>query len=198
MIFDSSEIFSGQTPLNPDEKAALIPGHIQLVSELNQFESQNILQAERKYLQGRRKVWPLEDPEFLKKVHRTMFDATWDWAGQFRRSDKNLGIEWFRIPEEMKKICGDFKYWKENRPYSTTEIAVRFHHRLVSIHPFPNGNGRHARLIADIFLREAGEEFFTWGSGELLENAPDRNVYTSALKNADKEDYSELIRFARS
>jgi Fic-DOC domain mobile mystery protein B len=198
MIFDPSEILPGQTPLNPDERAALIPGHIQLVSELNQFESQNILQAERKYLQGHRKAWPLEDPEFSKEVHRSMFEATWSWAGQFRRSDKNLGVDWYRIPEEVKKICGDFKYWKENQIYSTVEIAVRFHHRLVFIHPFPNGNGRHARLIADIFLRESGEEFFTWGSGELFENAPDRNAYVSALKNADKGDYSELIRFARS
>ncbi len=198
MIFDFRENLSGQTPLDPDEKQGLIPSHIQFVSELNEFESQNILEAEKQYLQGRRLHRSLEDPEFLKKVHRTMFKQTWRWAGYYRRSDKNLGKEWHKIPEEVKKACDDFQYWCDNTTYETDEIAVRFHHRLVAIHPFPNGNGRHARLVADIFLFEREKSFLTWGSGDLLKKTPDRESYIKALQRADKGDLGELLIFARS
>lgn len=198
MIFDDNQTLSGQTPLDADELKDLIPGHIQLISELNQFESQNILEAQKKYLQGRRLHFPLGNPEFLKRIHKDMFDHTWRWAGQYRKSDKNLGVDWWKIPEEVKKLCDNFSYWKENGTYPPIEMAVRLHHRLVFIHPFPNGNGRHARLVADIFVREVGEKTLTWGSGNLFKKTPDRKLYIAALQKADSGDFKSLIRFAQS
>jgi len=195
MIFD--EIVEGQTPLDPNEASELIPGHLKAISELNEYESWNILKAEKKYLQASRKNWPLEDPEFLKKVHFSMFDLTWKWAGTYRLSNKNIGKDWPQIPVEMRKVCDDFRYWKLNGVYDADEIAVRFHHRLVSIHPFPNGNGRHARLIADIFLRGQGLGSFSWGSGKLYAKTPDRGIYIEALREADSNDFSLLLKFAR-
>ncbi len=198
MIFDPNQVLPGQTLLDPDERAGLIPGHIQFVSELNQYESQNILEAEKKYLQGRRRNGSIEDPEFLKQVHRKMFDQTWKWAGQYRRSDKNIGKEWFRIPEEVQKVCEDFRYWRDEEVFSIDEIAVRLHHRLVSIHPFPNGNGRHARLVADIFLRINDKGLLSWGSGDLFQRTPDRRAYIQALQRADQGEFAALLFFARS
>ena len=195
---DLFELEPGQTPLEPDEKEALIPRHIQIRSELNEWEASNISKAQQKYLFGVRRRFDLHDPEFLKKIHREMFDETWEWAGTYRSSDKNLGIEWWKIPEEMKKLGDDFKYWKENRTYPPLEIAVRFHHRLVCIHAFPNGNGRHARLVADLFIREVGAPTLTWGTKEMIQKGRFREYYIQALKKADQGDISELILFATS
>lgn len=198
MIFDKHEILPGQTLIDRNELKDLIPGHITLISELNQFESQNILEAQKKYLQGKQRRFGLNNPEILKRIHQDMFSQTWKWAGQYRQSNKNLGVTWQNIPEEIKKACDDFSYWQDHKTFSSTEIAVRFHHRLVSIHPFPNGNGRHARLVADIFLREVNEKSLTWGSGDFFQKTPDRNAYIKALQKADVKDFTDLIRFARA
>lgn len=193
-MFD--ELKEGQTPIEPDEAKDLIPGHLATARELNEFESFNIRFAERKYLEGTRKSWPLSDPEFLKKVHRAMFDKTWKWAGIYRQTGKNIGKDWWTIPTEVKKACDDFLFWKENGVFPAEEIAVRYHHRLVSIHPFPNGNGRHARLIADIFLRENGIRSFSWGTGKLYEINPDRMAYVEALREADRGNFAPLLKIA--
>jgi Fic-DOC domain mobile mystery protein B len=198
MIYNEDKILPGQTLIDCDELKDLIPGHITLILELNQFESQNILEAQKKYLQGRQRRFALDNPEILKRIHHDMFSHTWKWAGQYRQSNKNLGVTWQNIPEEMKKACDDFVYWKEHKTFSPTEIAVRFHHRLVSIHPFPNGNGRHARLVSDIFLREMNEKPLTWGSGDFFQKTPDRDAYIKALQKADAKDFTDLIQFARS
>lgn len=187
----------GQTPIDPNEKQGLIPQHITLISELNEFEAANIREAVGKYLSGRRKH-RLDDPEFLKRLHKEMFGQTWRWAGHYRKSDKNLGKPWHMIPEEMKKACDDFRYWLERQTYDAIEIAVRFHHRLVSIHPFPNGNGRHARFVADIFLHDRGEKLLTWGGTELFQPAEGRKAYMESLKKADGGSFGDLIRFATS
>jgi len=188
----------GQTPLDPDERVGLIPGHIQLVSELNEFEAVNIAQAQQKHLFGQRRKWDLHDTELLKTIHKEMFDFTWNWAGAYRQSNKNIGMDWWRIPEEVKKAGEDFKYWKEHKTYPPLEIAIRFHHRLVCIHPFPNGNGRHARLVADIFIREIGEKPLTWGTKDLMKKGNFREVYIQAMRKADAGEFSELMRFAVS
>ena len=130
-----------------------------------------------------------------------MFNRTWRWAGVFRKSDKNIGIDWPQISVELKKLCDDVGYWIEHQTYSTDEIAIRFHHRLVLIHSFPNGNGRHARLMTDILLTKLGQSRFSWGihqEQDLYKTTPVRKQYIEALQCADRGDYSKLIRFVRS
>ncbi len=188
---------AGQTPLDPDELQDLIPSHIRLKSELNEFEAANIERAVKKHLYSPRRHH-LDDTEMLKRIHKDMFHLTWKWAGTYRQSNKNLGKDWWTIPEEMAKACDDLRYWVEKQIFRPPEIAVRFHHRLVSIHPFPNGNGRHARLVADVFLKEAGERLLTWGAGDLYRKNPLREAYIKALQEADRGDFSSLLRFARS
>lgn len=195
---DFFEQETGQTLIDPDERAGLIPGHIRLREELNQFEENNILQAYKKYLSGTRRHWELSNPEILKKIHQEMFDFTWKWAGTYRQSNKNLGIDWTRIPEEMKKAGDDYKYWQTHNTYSPLEVAVRYHHRLVVIHAFPNGNGRHARLVADMIIRERKLPPLTWGTKELVHKGNFRQKYIQALQEADKGNFSTLIEFSTS
>jgi Fic-DOC domain mobile mystery protein B len=194
---DLFEIIPGQTPLSRDDLAGLIPGHIQLRSELNEWEQNNITKATQKYLM-RRRALALHDPEVLKKIHHDMFDETWKWAGHYRRTETNLGREWHKIPEEVKKCCDDFQYWCDHSTYESAEIAVRLHHRLVLIHPFPNGNGRHARLVADIYIHQQRLPTLTWGAGHLHTPSELRDQYIQALQQADRGDFEALTAFAKS
>lgn len=191
------EAIPGQTPLSPDDRAGLIPGHIQLRSELNEWEQTNIAKATQKYLMGRRTL-ALHESEILKRIHKDMFDETWKWAGKYRQTDTNLGKGWHQIPMEVKKCCDDFLYWDDNRTYAPAEIAVRLHHRLVVIHPFPNGNGRHARLVADIYLHQCKLPILSWGSCHLQTTSELRAQYISALQEADRGDFKKLLKFAEA
>ena len=127
-----------------------------------------------------------------------MFQKTWKWAGEFRRSNKNIDCFWENVPSELKKLFDDAQFQLENKSYSVDEIAARFHHRLVFIHPFPKGNGRHARLMTDILLYQQGEKRFTWGRKNLTANNQVRKTYIHALRQADKGDYSALFQFVRT
>jgi Fic-DOC domain mobile mystery protein B len=131
-----------------------------------------------------------------------MFKDVWKWAGKYRKSLKNIGVSAVQIPVEVKKLCEDTQFWIQNHTYSWDEIGVRFHHRLVSIHPFPNGNGRHARLATDILMRANGQEPFTWGGEsevDLIGSAGEtRGGYLAALKAADNGDVGPLLSFARN
>jgi Fic-DOC domain mobile mystery protein B len=131
------------TPLSADERAGLIPSYITLRGELNDAEQTNIAEAEEWAFQRQRDVL---DEKFLNDLHRRMFGRVWNWAGEYRRSGKSVGIDAYRIPHDLRQLIGDTRYWIENATYGPDEIAARFHHRLVSIHPYPNGNGRHSRL----------------------------------------------------
>src|SRR5438552_8533367 len=126
-----------------------------------------------------------------------MFDQTWKWAGQYLTCEKNLGVPWQQIPERLGVLCGDVLFWIERRTYPPDEIALRFHHRLVVIHPFPNGNGRHARLIADVLALKLGRPAFTWGATDLVRQGEARARYLDPLRTADKGDVQPLIQFAR-
>ena len=123
-----------------------------------------------------------------------MFNRTWKWAGKFRHSGKNIGIDWPMIPEELQKLCADVRYQLEHKSFPDDEIAVRMHHRLVSIHPFPNGNGRHARLISDMYLHAHGEPLPIWPSGDIAREGGMRDDYLAALRAGDKNDFVPLIR----
>jgi len=184
----------GTTPLEPEELEELIPPFITTMSQLNAYEAQNILEAEDWLLRRKRKVFNMLTIEFLLQLHKKMFSKTWKWAGQFRKTNKNIGCDKAYINEELKNLLGDADYWIENQIFSCQEIAARFHHRLVKIHPFPNGNGRHARMATDALLRSMDEQAFLWGS-ELREKNEIKDKYIVALQAADKHDYHLLFQF---
>lgn len=183
------------TPLTPEERDGLIPTHITLRSELNELEQQNILEADQWAFQRKRAVL---DETFLRGLHRRMYNRVWRWAGKYRTSERNIGIESYRIEVEMHQLVGDVRYWVEHETYSSNEIAVRFHHRLVSIHPFPNGNGRWSRLAADLLIVQLGGERFGWGKRNLQLAGNVRKAYIDALHAADDHDIGPLIAFART
>jgi Fic-DOC domain mobile mystery protein B len=127
-----------------------------------------------------------------------MFSAVWVWAGQVRRTDKNIGVDKFTIRTEVRKLVDDARYWRDNDVFVPDEHAVRFHHRLVWIHPFPNGNGRHARMMADLIVQQADLTPFSWGGASLIATSELRTAYISALRKADQGDITPLMEFARS
>ncbi len=110
-----------------------------------------------------------------------------------------MGIDKFQIPEALKVLCDDALFWVDHDTYPPIEIAVRFKHRLVSIHCFSNGNGRHSRLMADIIIEKVFEqEAFSWGATDLSKKGDSRRKYIRAVQAADKGDYNSLLKFARS
>lgn len=187
----------GATPLDPDAQAGLIPA-LSTQAELNEFEERNILAAAR-WARGSRSL-RVDYPNVtaLKLLHRRMFDRTWRWAGEFRRVDTNIGIDWTRIPMELHGHCGNTRAWIDYRSYLWDELAVRFHHELVAIHPFLNGNGRHGRLATDILLRQHGQAPFTWGSRSLIAAGAARGEYIAALREADAGLFDRLLAFVRT
>lgn len=197
-IFDGP---SGSTPLDEEEKEQLIPRTITTRSQLNEEEQLNILAA-TVWLDGSRmKVTDLLTLKRIQLIHRRMFDRVWKWAGKFRRSNKNIGILWSQIPVNLDSLLHDtLAQIADSGPnrWSNDEIAVRFHHRLVAIHPFVNGSGRHARLVTDKLLTLLGEKEFTWGQSSLDSDGDARQRYIQALRAADRHDYAALLAFARS
>lgn len=188
----------GATPLDADELASLIPGHITTQGDLNEWEQLNIVQGETWAQRQRGQRKEILTEAFLHQLHRQMFGETWKWAGDFRKTDKNIGVDWFQIGVELKKLLDDTHYQIEHTSYPPDEIAVRFHHRLVAIHPFPNGNGRHARLMADLLVERLGQPRFTWGRRSLVDANDTRKDYIAALQAADARDMAPLLAFARS
>jgi len=187
----------GATPLDPDEAQDLLLTHITTRSELDRWEQDNISEA-LNWLE-RTKPNKLLTSEFMQTLHRRMFGSVWRWAGKFRQSDKNIGSPWWNIPEDLKNLCRDVEVWIENSTYSSDEVAIRFHHRLVQVHPFPNGNGRHGRLMADLLIENVmGKRRFTWGGADLTGKSDSRERYIKALRAADELDYGPLLEFARS
>ena len=187
---------AGATPLEPDEREGLKIEHITTREELNRFEQDNINEA-LQWLEGRRKTDILTE-KFIKTLHQKMFGKVWRWAGTFRRSDKNIGVDWLQIPVYLHTLLQDVRYWIDHETYPADEIAVRFHYKLVWIHSFPNGNGRHARLMTDILLKDVLQhEPFTWNLKNIDVEDQVRKVYLDALRRADGNDYSMLLDFVR-
>lgn len=187
----------GQTPLDDDEKHELIPS-IVTHEDLNAFEQENILDARRWIMQ--KSVLLRHDiftEKFILELHKRMYGYVWKWAGTFRKTNKNIGVDYYQIPVELHKLLDDSKYWLEHETYPITDLAVIFHHRLVKIHLFPNGNGRHARLHADIVIAKFGGKKLSWG-GNFNLTQPDktRKRYIAALREADRGNYQPIIEFA--
>ena len=183
------------TPLTPEEMRELIPAHIAYRRELNEAEQDNIVRAQDWAL-GRRR--DLLTEKFIKDLHRHMLGDVWRWAGKFRTSERNLGIAPYEIPMALRQLLNDARAWIEHTAYAPDEIAVRVHHRLVHIHAFPNGNGRHARLMADLLIMRQGRDRFSWGSASLKDAGATRRRYIAALHAADNHDVGPLLAFARS
>jgi Fic-DOC domain mobile mystery protein B len=188
----------GNTPLSPEEQTDLIP-NLGTKDELNEWERTNILGAYDWALSSRnlRRQDPLTEP-YLRDLHYRMFDQTWKWAGVYRTTEKNIGIPHYQIREALGALLGDTRYWLEHQTFPPDELAIRFHHRLVSIHPFANGNGRHARLMADVLARTQDKPVFTWGGADIVQQGDFRRRYIDALQAADKHDIAPLLAFARS
>jgi Fic-DOC domain mobile mystery protein B len=187
----------GNTPLSPEELADLIP-NLATKEELNEWERENILRGREWAVGDRTSPTDMVSDEYVRKLHKKMFDETWKWAGDYRHTEKNIGVSVHEIRERLMALFGDTRYWIENGTYLPDEIAVRFHHRLVFIHPFPNGNGRHARLIADIIAMKLGRSAFTWGSANLVKEGEASTTYLEAIRAADDGDIQPLLNFARS
>lgn len=183
------------TPLEPEERNGLLQTWITFRSELNQAEQINIAAgAAWAFRQSRQDVLT---EAFIKRLHRKILGDVWAWAGDFRQTERNIGIDAIRIPVEVRATLDDIRYWIKNETFLPDEISVRLHHHLVVIHPFPNGNGRITRLLADLLAKRLGQEPFTWGRITLTDVSKTRAQYIAALQAADAHDIKPLLEFAR-
>lgn len=192
-LFDDDD--DANTPLTAEEREGIIPSYITLRHELNEAEQVNI-GAAMQWANGRRRN--VINRNFLRELHRRMFADVWRWAGQYRTTERNIGVDAYQIATDVQQAIDDARYWIEHATYPPDELAVRFSHRLVAIHPFPNGNGRFARLIGDLLAQQLGQPVFSWGRKDLTDASETRARYIEALRAADNHDMRPLQRFARS
>lgn len=191
----------GATPLSVEERQGLIPNYISTHSELNELEQKNI-QTAILWFKKKRAKKNILDQGFIFELHKQMFSEVWRWAGHNRTSGKNIGIDWHQIATQLGQLIADTKFWIDHSTFTFDEVCTRFHHRLVQIHTFPNGNGRHARLMTDLLLESNGHQTFTWGMvtslGPIESESERRKEYIAALKAADQHSYARLLKFVRS
>ena len=187
----------GQTPIDEDEKEGLKIKSITTQGELDEFEQLNIEKAVEWTIHTRLKPEKILTEKFIKELQKKMYSDVWKWAGEFRKSDKNIGINWTQIGVELKNLLDDMKYWIDNSTFSPEEISIRFKHRIVMIHCFPNGNGRHSRMMADIIMENIfGKEIFSWHKSNMVKANDIRKEYIAALRKADNGNINPLIKFA--
>ena len=191
---DIFETDDNSTPLTEEEKQQLKAKWVTTRAELNDLETKGIAEAEIWLLQNKKDIL---GENFLKSLHKKMFGDIWQWAGVFRTTERNIGAAPYQIQPKLRILFDDVKFWIDNKTYSEIEIAVRFHHRLVQIHPFPNGNGRVSRLMADLLMRSFGKETLNWGCANLTEISELRKTYILALREADNGNYSKLLEFVK-
>ncbi len=198
MINDDLPI--GATPLTPDDANGLIPKSVSTRGQLDQFESRNIQQALVWAMKSKYKPSDILNIDFCLKLHKKMFNKTWKWSGQFRKYEVNIGnTSPAMVSMQLKNLCDDAQAWIKFNTYSQDEMCIRLHHRMVCIHPFPNGNGRHSRIMADLLLRSLEQPLFTWGKkANLTLQSKNRLDYLSALRLADSGDFKNILKFART
>lgn len=191
---------NGQTPIDEDEKQGLLIPTITTREELDEFEQLNIEKAVEFYLLRKKfKMNTILTEKFIVSVHKKMLEEVWKWAGEMRKSNKNIGVDKFQITIQLRQLLGNCKYWIENNTYPNEEIAIRFKHGLVAIHIFPNGNGRHSRLIGDIMMKHIFRKpIFSWGHKNLVHKSNVRDTYIKALRQADKGNFEDLLNFSKS
>lgn len=189
----------GQTPLEEEEKEGLKIKLITTQGELNEFEQLNIEKAVEWTIRKNLNQEQILNEKFVKDLHKRMYGDVWKWAGQFRKSNKNIGVHWPLIAVELKNLIDDTKFWIEQNTYNAAEISIRFKHRIVLIHCFPNGNGRHSRLMADVIMAAIfNKDTFTWHRTNMVEATVTRKNYIAALRLADKGNIEPLIEFAKN
>ena len=183
--------------MDEEEKEGLKISSITTQGELDEFEQLNIEKAVEWTIRSRFKTERVLTEKFVRDLHKRMYGEVWKWAGEFRKSQKNIGVDWTKIPLELKKLLEDTMYWIENNTFSPEEISIRFKHRIVSIHCFPNGNGRHSRMMADIIMETVfGKDVFKWHQSNMVKANLTRKKYIDALKMADNGDIGPLVNFA--
>lgn len=190
------ELDDGQTPLDADEAHGLIPRWISTRDDLNEAEAHNIRQSFRWANRQLDAGVQVASAEFLRGLHRAMFEDVWTWAGIYRQTERNIGVAPHQIATDLQNLFDDAAAWREFDSYCLDEQAARLHHRLTWIHPFPNGNGRVSRYAADYYLQQQGAAVFTWGASLSSINA--RKYYLAAIRLADRADYAALLAFVRS
>ncbi len=190
---DIFETDDNSTPLTAEEKDGLKLKWITFRSELNEAEARNIAQAQIWLFSNKNK--DVCSDTFLRNLHKKMFGDVWKWAGIYRTSERNIGVTPYQIPMKIMQLFDDVKFWIENKTYSNREIAVRLHHKLVQIHPFPNGNGRISRIMADTVLEKLEGKKLYWGNTNLVNVSEVRNNYIAALRKADAGNYTDLLNF---
>jgi Fic-DOC domain mobile mystery protein B len=202
MNFTLNQKYSdGNTPIRPEEAEQLIP-RISTMGELNEYEALNILRAREWAFDSRtmKSTDPLEEP-YVRQLHHSMFDNVWKWAGTYRQTERNIGCDPKEIVQRIPQLLANTGHWLANKTFSMDEALLRFHHQLTRIHPFANGNGRHARMIADVIAVKYGRPEFTWGAGkDLVAQGDARTRYLAALRtlDANENDLKSLLEFARS
>jgi Fic-DOC domain mobile mystery protein B len=191
------EIEDGQTPLDPDEAGGLIPNWVATRGDLNEAETDNIHQAYGWADSALRRREEVASDSFLRGLHAAMFGLVWTWAGTYRSTERNIGVAPHQIAMQLRLLFDDTKAWREFDTYPLDEQAYRLHHRLTAIHPFPNGNGRSSRLMADYYLTQNGADPFTWGAVRISSESV-RRTYLQAIRAADSGDYAPLAEFVRA
>jgi Fic-DOC domain mobile mystery protein B len=186
----------GATPLTHEEKLGLLPSYITQRGELNEVEQINITEGERWAFSRPRDVLEVG---FLRELHKRMFGEVWRWAGEYSKErDRRIGSDNYMIPIDLRALMEEVQYWLDHDSYPPDEIALRFHHRLTQIHPFPNGNGRFSRMAADLLITRLGGERFSWGRVSLVDASATRRAYIDTLQAADNHTLEPLLAFARS
>ncbi len=186
------------TPLDHDEAEGLLPTHITTQAELNAWEQLNIARADEWAISRRRRsASTILTPRFAEQLHCRMFDETWAWSGHYRRTDKNMGVPASQVRVALRERLADAMQWRVDQAYSLDDTAARLHYQLVIVHPWPNGNGRWARLMADALLHADDQPRFSWGSGDLVAASNARRTYLDALRAADRGDFTPLLAFVR-
>jgi len=189
----------GQTPLSEEEKDGLLIKTITTHGELDEYEQLNIEKAIQWTMRKKLKKENILTEKFIKTLHKKMLGEVWNWAGEFRRSEKNIGVPWIKIGMDLKVLLDDTLYWIDNNTFPPDEIAIRFKHRLVNIHCFPNGNGRHSRIMADIITESVfGNAVFSWNQSNMVKTDDTRKAYIAAIREGDKGDIGPLMMFARN
>ena len=192
------DYIEGQTPLDEDEKEGLLIETISTRRELDEFEQANIQQAVEWTLKNKFGPDRILTEDFLCEVHKRMLGEVWEWAGNYRRSNKNIGVDKFQISIALRQLIEDALYWIKEKTFEPEELAIRFSHRIVKIHAFPNGNGRHSRLIADIIISHVFDlPVFSWGKSDLSKSSNIRKEYLNSIYEADNGNIQQLLNFSK-